>query len=427
MIQVYNNYLTEYSSSLSRYSSAHKPKELKDIYSRIVSLNRHSAYYKLDLSKDKQFFSLTLKDAALTLSDKLKELSGVLLKPAVTSGVQSSDPSGVSAKLLFPEQNTFSEPISVQVHSLASPQVNRGLFVPSDTEGPAPGSYRFHIQTGDEDYEFSYKITGNSTNRELMNKLTDFINKSNISVRAEVEENSSAGISRMVLHSAETGVARDESLRFIIADSATPAPEFPGLVSYFGLDHVAQAPANARFSLNGAEKESARNEVLAGRDLALTLLRATDEPVKISPKTIGEQTVTGLQSFLDGYNTIIRLSQNGLPGNRRSARLQNELNHILSSDIGKLQSSGIHRGEDLTLSLESDTLQTSEAAKQLRELFEEPDGMLARLSRKMQDIALNPMEYVDKTIVTYPNTSRAGFNTPYNTSVYSGIMFNSYC
>ena len=53
--------------------------------------------------------------------------------------------------------------------------------------------------------------------------------------------------------------------------------------------------------------------------------------------------------------------------------------------------------------------------------------MLARLSRKMQDIALNPMEYVDKTIVTYPNTSRAGFNTPYNTSVYSGIMFNSYC
>ena len=63
----------------------------------------------------------------------------------------------------------------------------------------------------------------------------------------------------------------------------------------------------------------------------------------------------------------------------------------------------------------------------LKTLFEEPDGLFAKLSRKMSDIALNPVDYVDKVIVTYPNTARAGFSNPYLTSIYSGMMFNSYC
>ena len=70
MIQAYNHFLTEYSSNFSaRTRSVHKPNELRAVYSRIQSMNRHSAYYKVNLTREKQLFTLSLKDAWLALAD----------------------------------------------------------------------------------------------------------------------------------------------------------------------------------------------------------------------------------------------------------------------------------------------------------------------------------------------------------------------
>ena len=46
--------------------------------------------------------------------------------------------------------------------------------------------------------------------------------------------------------------------------------------------------------------------------------------------------------------------------------------------------------------------------------------------RKTDQISLNPIEYVDKKIVAYKNPGH-NFATPYVTSNYSGMLFNSYC
>ena len=48
------------------------------------------------------------------------------------------------------------------------------------------------------------------------------------------------------------------------------------------------------------------------------------------------------------------------------------------------------------------------------------------LLRKTNQISLNPMKYIDRTIVAYKNPGK-NFATPYITSAYSGMMFNSYC
>ena len=48
------------------------------------------------------------------------------------------------------------------------------------------------------------------------------------------------------------------------------------------------------------------------------------------------------------------------------------------------------------------------------------------LIRKTNQISLNPIEYIDKKIVAYKNPGH-NFQTPYVTSNYSGLMFNSYC
>ncbi|MDE6964071.1 MAG: flagellar capping protein, partial [Lachnospiraceae bacterium] len=46
--------------------------------------------------------------------------------------------------------------------------------------------------------------------------------------------------------------------------------------------------------------------------------------------------------------------------------------------------------------------------------------------RKTDQISLDPMEYVERTMVAYKNPGH-NFATPYMTSNYSGMLFNSYC
>ena len=46
--------------------------------------------------------------------------------------------------------------------------------------------------------------------------------------------------------------------------------------------------------------------------------------------------------------------------------------------------------------------------------------------RKANQISLNPLEYVEKTIVAYKNPGHS-FPAPYVGSNYSGMLFNSYC
>lgn len=428
MIQAYNHILTEYSSNFSaRTRSVHKPNELKAVYSRIVSMTRHSAYYKLDLSKEKQLFTLALKDSSLALADTLKDLGQAFQRPSVINSAHSSDPESVSASIVDVEHTSFLEPVSVRVKALAMPQINTGNKVPSNAEGPTPAPYRFRIQTGEDSYEFSYNVSTVSANRELMHKLANFINRSDIHILAKVEEDEGSQTSRIVLSSEETGLADGETTAFSISDSASGGGLMPGLVSYFGLDHVTQKPSNARFCINGQEKTSMSNTVVFNRDLSLTLKKKTKREVTVSPETAGEQAIGELANFLKSYNALLNLTRNGLPGNRRSSRLQNDLTHILSTDIEELSRSGIRRNEDFTLSIDSSTIKKPETMQHLKTLFEEPDGLFAKLSRKMSDISLNPVDYVDKVVVTYPNTARAGFANPYLTSIYSGMMFNSYC
>lgn len=45
---------------------------------------------------------------------------------------------------------------------------------------------------------------------------------------------------------------------------------------------------------------------------------------------------------------------------------------------------------------------------------------------KANQVSLNPMEYVEKTIVAYKNPGKS-YSSPYITSAYSGMMFNGYC
>ncbi len=427
MIQAYNHFLSEYTSRLSAHSTAHKQRELKAVYNRILSMTKHSPYYKLDISSHKQSFALGLKDAAMTLSSSLSELATTLDTKTAVHTAESSAPDFVSASLVSRHAADFTEPVQVQVTSLAQGQINTGQFIPADTEGPHTGAYRFTIQVEENTYEFSYQVSSASTNRELMQKLSDFINKSGIGIHAEVESDSSKMLSRLVLSSLDTGIAEGDELFFTIYDSAVPTEDLPGLVRYFGLDRVSQHPSNASFTINGEPNASMHNTVTLNQSLSLAFHKVSGEEITISPGLRSEDTIQRVTHFINSYNNLIRLASNGPAGNRRSQKLKNELNHIVQTNLDMLNACGIHRNEDWTLELDEEQLLRAEHDQTLQTWLEEPDGLIASMQRRTTDISINPMEYLDKIIVTYPNLARHGFSNPYMTSIYSGMMFNSYC
>ncbi len=59
-------------------------------------------------------------------------------------------------------------------------------------------------------------------------------------------------------------------------------------------------------------------------------------------------------------------------------------------------------------------------------LFSGMKNFTSSLLRKSGEVTLDPMKYVDKKVVAYKNPGK-NFSSPYTSSIYSGMMFNSYC
>lgn len=63
----------------------------------------------------------------------------------------------------------------------------------------------------------------------------------------------------------------------------------------------------------------------------------------------------------------------------------------------------------------------------LERLFGKDSRLNQRIQNKNEEIKINPMDYVDKILVSYPNFGKPPRGFSYITSLYSGMLFNYYC
>ena len=68
-------------------------------------------------------------------------------------------------------------------------------------------------------------------------------------------------------------------------------------------------------------------------------------------------------------------------------------------------------------------LDDEEGSREIMESMTKFENSLSRLTKR---VLLNPMDYTDKTLVSYKDPTVQHYNAPYF-SAYSGMMFNSYC
>ena len=426
---VYNHYLTSYApKSLTRYDT-HKKSELRNIYNSMIKLNKESPLYLLDNSKETQSYAIGLKENARELRNTIASLGGLDSDELLNKKAAYSDNNELVSASFIGELPDGEETPSFQMEvlSLASEQINVGNFLPSgaETQLPADG-YSFDITINELSYEFQYNIHEGETNKEIQERLARLITNADIGLKANIIEDGN-GNSALRLASVSTGLKNDQSNIFHVSDNNTSKQK--GSVGYLGIDSVISNASNAEFLLNGELRSASSNHFTVDKMFEVQLNRVSKyegETATIGLKTDVDSITENINSLIMGYNSFINTAAGYLDSHPRSSRLVGEMNHISRSYLTDFTKMGISFAEDGQLTLDKEALRQTALADEGGDSISAIRDFADSILRKTNQVSLNPMQYVDKTVVAYKNPGR-NFIAPYAPSAYSGMMFNSYC
>lgn len=425
---VYNYYLTTYAPKTDSKFDTHKKSELRGVYNSIVKMNKEAPLYIVDKSQETKEYAVGLKENARAFHNTIASLGGVSDEDLLNKKVAaSSDDTLVGVKYIGEDNSGQGvEPMDIEVLSLAKPQTNVGNMLPSDSILLPVDTYSFDVGINGLNYEFQYNVTPDDTNRTIQGKLSRLITNANIGLQAEVAEDGN-GNSALVIKSTNTGVPSSGGHMFNITDDSTSKTQ--GSVGYFGLGNIIEESSNSNFIINGNEFQSASNRFTIDKKYEVELKRisASDADVAhVSLKEDVESVAANIEELINGYNAFVDTADRYAEKHPKSGRLVNEMATIASLRSEELAAIGIKLGEDGRIFLDKDALMTSAEDGNLSDKLSVLKQFAGSMLRKADQVALNPMHYADRTIVAYKNPGH-NFATPYVTSGYTGMLFNSYC
>lgn len=424
---VYNNYLSTYTpKSTTRYDS-HKKSELRSVYNSIVKLNKEAPWYLPTTNKATQHYAVDIKENARDLHNTLAQLGGLEENGLFNKKSAYSTDEGIATATFIGSQSPegVTPEFTLEVCSLASSQENMGIFLNDAKVSLKPDTYSFDVAINDMNYEFQFSIGEGETNRDVQERLARLINNSGIGIKASLIEADSRTSLRM--ESEATGMPLGKSQIFSISDSHTS--KAVGAVEYFGLNYTSREASNARFLINGEERSASSNHFTVGQlfEVELKGVSPEDEPVHVGLKTDVESLTDNVTHLIGGYNDFVRAASSYLDSQSKSRQLVHEMQGIASLYHSSFKSMGVQLAQDGTLNINTDMLRRAATqSEDISETFGYLKDFSLSLIRKSNQISLNPMNYVEKTVVAYKNPGH-NFVSPYATSAYSGMMFNGYC
>lgn len=428
---VYNFYLTTYASkgSVSKYDT-HKKSELRGIYNSMLKLNKDTPLYILDSSKESREFAIGLKEDARALRNTIASLGG--LDDATMfnkKSAYSTDEGMVSAEFIGEIAEGEGSPLSfeIEVTSLASNQENLGYALRSDEPvGLAPDAYSFDISINDLSYEFQFNVREGDTNKDVQERLARLISNADVGIKADVLEDGK-GSSALRLSSETEGIRNGKSTIFNVSDEQSSKTK--GAVDYLGIDYISKQPSNAEFLLNGEPRSASSNHFTIEKMYELTLKGVhtyEGQSAQIGVKDDLDSITENVEKLVDGYNGFIKTAAEYRQYHPASSKLMNEMERMVSFYQGELNALGVDVSEDGDLNIDEQQFKSSLAQDEGYSKLSTIKEFAASVLRKANQISLNPMEYVDKTVVAYKNPGH-NLTNPYVTSNYSGMLFNSYC
>ena len=127
---------------------------------------------------------------------------------------------------------------------------------------------------------------------------------------------------------------------------------------------------------------------------------------------------------MNSYNSLTTLAREGTGSG--SGKLYSDLINTAAGYEDVLASNGLSVTEMGLIEIDDEKLKQSSEDGELLDTLSQIGKFKNALQKKAQAITLNPMEYINKAIVSYKNPARPSAD-PYTTSIYSGMMYNGYC
>lgn len=421
---VYSYYLSQYGNKSNSKYDSHTRTQLKNTYSKVVKINSQTPVYKLDLSTAAQKYAIDLKEHARALENITEDLSDgadgtmTFKKSAVSSNASAVNASYITDFGAASDDESF----DINVKQLACSQLNTGNYLQPRSKHIKPGEYSFDLSINDVIYEFQFKVDNSETTNNIQNKIARLINRSNIGLTANIKEDN-LGNTAINIESEATGINGTTPVIFSIkSDDASNQP----LIDTLGLDRVTQYPANAIFDVDGDERSSMSNSITINKAYDVKLSKVTEEPVTISLKADADSIVESLNELVAGYNNLISVTNDENNNHfQGTEKLQNEIASIARSYKKQLADSGLSLNKDGTISADKEVIINADNKDALSNIYESLNSFKNSIKEKAEDIALNPMDYVNNKIIAYKNPLRS-FPDPYNLSAYTGMMFNGY-
>lgn len=421
---VYSYYLSQYGNKSNSKYDSHTRTQLKNTYSKVVKINSQTPVYKLDLSTAAQKYAIDLKEHARALENITEDLSDgadgtmTFKKSAVSSNASAVNASYITDFGAASDDESF----DINVKQLACSQLNTGNYLQPRSKHIKPGEYSFDLSINDVIYEFQFKVDNSETTNNIQNKIARLINRSNIGLTANIKEDS-LGNTAINIESESTGINGTTPVIFSIkSDDANNQP----LIDTLGLDRVTQYPDNAIFDVDGDERSSMSNSITINKAYDVKLSKVTEEPVTISLKADADSIVESLNELVAGYNNLISVTNDENNNHfQGTEKLQNEIASIARSYKKQLADSGLSLNKDGTISADKEVIINADNKDALSHIYESLNSFKNSIKEKAENIALNPMDYVNNKIIAYKNPLRS-FPDPYNLSAYTGMMFNGY-
>lgn len=421
---VYSYYLSQYGNKSNSKYDSHTRTQLKNTYSKVVKINSQTPVYKLDLSTAAQKYAIDLKEHARALENITEDLSdGADGTMTFKKSAVSSNASAVNASYITDfGAASNDESFDINVKQLACSQLNTGNYLQPRSKHIKPGEYSFDLSINDVIYEFQFKVDNSETTNNIQNKIARLINRSNIGLTANIKEDS-LGNTAINIESESTGINGTTPVIFSIkSDDANNQP----LIDTLGLDRVTQYPANAIFDVDGDGRSSMSNSITINKAYDVKLSKVTEEPVTISLKADADSIVESLNELVAGYNNLISVTNDENNNHfQGTEKLQNEIASIARSYKKQLADSGLSLNKDGTISADKEVIINADNKDALSHIYESLNSFKNSIKEKAENIALNPMDYVNNKIIAYKNPLRS-FPDPYNLSAYTGMMFNGY-
>lgn len=475
---VYDYYLTTYASRPATKSDTHKKSELRSVYNNIVKISKKSPLYKVSVSENIQKFAIDLKENARTLSTDANNLfeksleseksqkyvsdnedvvqvktldtsndintndtnandininntntndinindTNIDLTVSSNADITNPDPDSDNISDTKSVNTAFASHYNIEVLNLATPQINTSDYLNNDDLDIPKGAHSFEVNVGDSAYEFRFNATKDDTNKTVLEKLSRLINRSNIGLTSKMLY--SGNNSALEITSNATGLGFTPEIFSIAPGENSP---YDKVVSKLGLNNVSSYPTNANFLLNGMEKTTSSNTFTIGKSLEITLngISKKGQATSISLNDDLDSVISSINDMISSYNNLLDLSNNSNEGSDDAAILNKEIHKTTRLYASNLENIGITINENGKMTFDEalfiQTANEDDLDKSLASLNSFRQAIVSRAD----DISINPMKYVDKVMISYPNPVHS-FANPYMTSIYTGMMFNGY-